>query len=64
MTIARAAPTCNVVATDLAPGMVEAAKRRAEGVSNFRSIWLELCARTLHCIQMALPRFCCSLGML
>ena len=37
MTIARAAPTCHVVATDLAPGMVEAAKRRAEGVANFRS---------------------------
>ena len=38
MTIAKAVPTCQVVATDLAPGMVEAAQWRAadEGVENLR----------------------------
>lgn len=38
LSIAKALPQCQVVATDLAPGMVEQAKRRAEaqGITNLR----------------------------
>lgn len=37
LSIARSLPACEVVSTDFAPGMVEQAKRRAQGVPNFRA---------------------------
>ena len=53
LTIAKAVPTCSVVATDLAPGMVEAAQRRGadEGVENFRSGGCVHCMRCLRCCE-------------
>lgn len=36
LSIAKSLPACEVVSTDFAPGMVEQAKRRGQGVPNFR----------------------------
>lgn len=54
--VARALPGCQIVATDLAPGMVHEARRRAElyKLTNFR------CASTAAHVTMRIVRLCAA----
>jgi hypothetical protein len=57
LTIAKLAPTCHVVATDLAPGMIPVANRRGEGVANFRSFGRTLQTHGLQDVIVAWRQF-------